>query len=302
MVMESNDLSVNVTSSIIRKQSESVMNDLILGDCVEKMQAMPPGQFDLVFADPPFNIGYDYDVYMDNLERKQYLDWSRRWLTATSRVLKPSGTLWVAIGDEYAAELKVLSQEIGLHCRSWVIWYYTFGVNCKENFTRSHTHLHYFVKNPNHFTFNAEDPKARIPSARQLIYNDKRANPKGRLPDNTWILRPQELDEAFTASEDTWHVPRICGTFKERQGWHGCQMPESLLGRIIRLCSNPGDMVLDPFSGSATTLAVAKKLDRRFVGFEISEQYLDFGRERLAKINCGDPLAGEGSDTKPKPR
>src|SRR5947209_8508762 len=82
---------------------------------------------------------------------------------------------------------------------------------------------------------------------------DARANPRGRLPDDTWILRPQELPKAFGADEDTWYFPRVCGTFKERAGWHGCQMPEQLLGRIIRACSNRGDVVLDPFAGSGTT-------------------------------------------------
>ena len=80
--------------------------------------------------------------------RTQYLDWSRDWIAAVHRVLKPSGTFWLAIGDEYAAELKLASQEIGFHPRSWVIWYYTFGVNCKHKFSRSHAHLFYFVKDP----------------------------------------------------------------------------------------------------------------------------------------------------------
>ncbi|MEQ9071869.1 MAG: site-specific DNA-methyltransferase, partial [Gimesia chilikensis] len=140
------------------------------------------------------------------------------------------------------------------------------GVNCKNKFSRSHAHLFHMVKDPKQFTFNADDPAIRVPSARQLVYGDKRANPKGRLPDDTWILRPQDIPESFQADEDTWYFPRINGTFKERQGWHGCQMPEQLLGRIIRACSNPEEVVLDPFTGSGTTLAVAKKLNRQYLG------------------------------------
>ena len=64
--------------------------------------------------------------------------------------------------------------------------------------------------------------------------------PKGRLPDDTWILRPQDVPDGFAPESDTWYFPRVCGTFKERAGWHGCQMPEQLFGRIIRSCSNPG--------------------------------------------------------------
>src|SRR5207302_3777333 len=105
----------------------------------------------------------------------------------------------------------------------------------------------------------------RVPSARQLVYRDRRANAQGRLPDDTWILRPQDLPHGFDSAEDTWYFPRVCGTFKERAGFHGCQMPEQLLGRIIKASSNPGDLVLDPFAGSGSTLAAAKKLARDFL-------------------------------------
>lgn len=262
-------------------------------DCIAGLKRLDDGVVDLAFADPPFNIGYEYDIYQDALESERYLAWSRDWTAELVRVLKPEGTFWLAIGDEYAAELKVMLQrEHGLTCRSWVVWYYTFGVNCTGKFSRSHAHLLYMVKDPKSFTFNADDPAIRVPSARQLVYADKRANPKGRLPDDTWILRPQDLPEGFHPDEDTWYFPRVCGTFKERAGWHGCQMPEQLLGRIIRACSNEGDLVLDPFAGSGTTLAVAKKLRRRFLGFELSEEYAERARKRLARIKAGDPLDG----------
>jgi site-specific DNA-methyltransferase (adenine-specific) len=259
-------------------------------DCVNALAAFDQGSVDLAFADPPFNIGYDYDVYDDRKDAGSYLDWSRDWISAVKRVLKPSGAFWLAIGDEYAAELKVLSQEIGFHCRSWVIWYYTFGVNCKKKFNRSHVHLFHFVVNPKDFTFNRQ--AIAVPSARQLVYADTRANPDGRMPDDTWVLRPQDLPEGFKPEEDTWYFPRVNGTFKERAGFHGCQMPEQLLGRIIRACSNDGELVLDPFSGSATTLAVAKKLGRRFVGFDVSDEYIACGLKRLKAVSPGDPLDG----------
>jgi DNA modification methylase len=294
-------------------------------DCIDGMNSLPVGCVDLVFADPPFNIGYEYDVYVDSLDYTAYLEWSRRWLTAVHRVLKSNGTFWLAIGDEHAAELKLESQKLGFRCRSWVIWYYTFGVNCSNKFTRSHAHLLYFVKNPAQFTFNSEKPENRVQSARQLVYRDGRANPKGRLPDDTWlirpagtagemvdddsgwslreispptdsdqtyVLRPQDLSDSFKSEEDTWYFPRVAGTFKERAGFHGCQMPEQLLGRIIRSCSNEGDLVLDPFSGSATTLVVAKKLGRHYMGFDISRDYVVYGTKRLNAVCVGDPLEG----------
>ena len=275
----------------------SPLNTVRHGDCVKEMSALPAGSVDLVFADPPFNIGYEYDVYKDKKDRSQYLDWSKAWITAVHRVLKSDGTFWLAIGDDYAAELKMLSQEIGFHPRSWVIWYYTFGVNCKHKFTRSHVHLFYFVKDRKQFTFRSEELENRIPSARQLVYGDSRANPDGRLPDDTWVLRPQDLADCFTAEEDTWYFPRVAGTFKERAGFHGCQMPEQLLGRIIRSCSHEGELVLDPFSGSATTVAVAKKLGRRHLAFDVSQEYAAQGKSRLESIAVGDPLDGAPEPT-----
>lgn len=283
-----------MTSSTIKTPELGTVHHL---DCVEGMRALPPGSIDLVFADPPFNIGYDYDVYRDEKEDHEYLSWSRSWMAAVHHVLKPDGTFWLAIGDEYAAELKVEARRLGFQLRSWVIWYYTFGVNCKFKFSRSHAHLFYFVKDPQKFTFLHDAMENRIPSARRLVYGDRRANPSGRLPDDTWILRPQDLSDCFTPDEDTWYFPRVAGTFKERAGFHGCQMPEQLLGRIIRFCSRAGEIVLDPFSGSATTLAVAKKLRRQFVGFDLSEDYVRRGRVRLAGIRVGDRLDGSTEPT-----
>ncbi|MBK8913834.1 MAG: site-specific DNA-methyltransferase [Phycisphaerales bacterium] len=268
------------------------INTVHAGDCIEGMRRLKPGSVQLAFADPPFNIGYDYDAYDDRKADEQYLDWSKQWMKAVIDTLSPTGAFWLAIGDEYAAELKVAAtRELGLTCRSWVIWYYTFGVHCTLKFTRSHAHLFHFVKDRKNFTFNTDE--VRVPSARQLVYGDKRADSRGRVPDDTWILRPQDIPDAFTAEEDTWYFPRICGTFEQRAGWHGCQMPEQLLGRIVRACSNPGDLVLDPFAGSGTTAIVAHKLGRQFVTFELSENYATRVQERLAKTNPGDPLVGD---------
>jgi site-specific DNA-methyltransferase (adenine-specific) len=270
---------------------EPVWNTIHQRDCIAGLQDLCPDTIDLAFADPPFNIGYEYDVYQDNQEYLTYLDWTRQWMGAVCRVLKPTGTFWVAIGDEYAAEVKLIAQDqLKLACRSWVIWYYTFGVNCTRKFCRSHAHLFHFVKDPKRFTFN--HMAIRVPSARQLVYADSRGNPDGRLPDDTWVLRPQDLASGFTPEENTWYFPRVAGTFKERAGFHGCQMPEQLLGRIIRACSNPQGFVLDPFAGTGTTLVVAKKLGRRWIGFDLSAKYVKKATARLARASEGQPLEG----------
>ena len=110
----------------VQREARAIARDVILA-----------GPQIAAFADPPFNIGYKYDVYEDRQSYDDFLTWSEQWMGAVHRVLKPTGTFWLAIGDEYAAELKVMLQrEHKLTCRSWVVWYYTFGVNCKHKFSR----------------------------------------------------------------------------------------------------------------------------------------------------------------------
>lgn len=257
------------------------VNTVYVGDCIEWMARMPPQCVDLLFADPPFNIGYRYDRYNDRRPRDDYLHWAERWLTAAVRLLKPKASFFLAIGDDYAAEYKVRLDALGLTLRNWIIWHYTFGVACRRKFSRSHTHILYYVRDPKRCTFHAD--AVRVPSARLTTYADRRANPKGKLPDDVWVLRPQQTSSHFQPYSDTWYVPRICGTFRERRE-HPCQMPEAVLERIIRVATDPGDLVLDPFAGSGTTLAVAKRLERRYIGIELSERYADMIEKRLQQM------------------
>ena len=245
---------------------------ILAGDCIKILAEQEAPFADLIFADPPFNIGYKYDVYEDRKGYKEYYDWTYKWMEACRDVLKPTGSFWVAIGDEYAAEVRIIGRELGLHLRNWVIWHYTFGQNTKRKFARSHTHLFYWTRDAAEFTFN--DMAVRVPSARQTTYADKRANPKGKLPD------------------DVWSFSRVCGTFHERVQWHPCQMPEKVLERIIKVASNDDDLVLDPFSGSGTTCVTAARLGRRYVGIDMSDKYVRHSRQRIA-----DTLAGRRRTT-----
>jgi len=244
---------------------QKFINKIICDDCIEILGKVKKPFADLIFADPPFNIGYKYDKYHDKVKKKNYIAWTKDWMTVCKKVLKPTGSFYIAIGDDYAANVKIIADELGLFMRNWIIWHYTFGQQTKDKFARSHTHIFYFVKDKKNFTFNGY--AARVPSDRQLTYNDKRANPAGKMPDDVW-----------------GQYPRVCGTFKERAGWHPCQMPESLLKRIIAVSTDPGDCVLDPFSGSATTAAAAVQSGRNYIGVEISEQYVEAARKRLAQL------------------
>ena len=244
---------------------QKFLNRIICGDCIEVLGKVDKPFADLIFADPPFNIGYKYDKYFDKVKNKNYIAWTKEWISICKNVLKPHGSFYIAIGDDYAANVKIIADELGLIMRNWIIWHYTFGQQTKTKFARAHTHIFYFVCDETNFTFN--DHAVRVPSDRQLIYNDKRANPVGKMPDDVW-----------------GGYPRVCGTFKERAGWHPCQMPESLLKRIIAASSNQGDCVLDPFSGSGTTAAAACQLGRSYVGIEISEEYVENSNKRLAQL------------------
>lgn len=266
------------------------LNKLTAVDCVAGLKTLPAGSVHLACTDPPYNIGQKYVDYDDKRPRDEYLAWAEQWLREIWRVLNDEGTFWLVINDGLVSEMDVLCKSIGFHKRSHVIWYYTFGQNCTKKLTPSHAHMLYFTASKKKFTFNAA--AVRVPSSRQLIYNDTRSNPAGRLPDDTWILRPQWLPDALASGEDTWVSSRVCGTFKERVRTSPNQLPERLLARIINLCSNPRDVVLDPFAGTATTLSTAKKLRRNYVGFELSQPYVDAANLRLETIKAGDPLSG----------
>ena len=245
------------------------VNKIICADCIELLGGVEEPFADLIFADPPFNIGYQYDKYKDKVKKDKYIAWTKDWMSACLNVLKPAGSFYIAIGDEYAANVKVVADELGLFMRNWIIWHYTFGQQTKMKFARAHTHIFYFVKDEKNFTFN--DYAVRVPSDRQLTYNDKRANPAGKMPDDVWN-----------------EYSRVCGTFKERVSWHPCQMPESVLTRIIAVSSKPGDVVLDPFNGSGTTAAAAYQLSRKYTGIDISESYVENTKERLAELKNRD--------------
>jgi len=239
------------------------VNKIICGDCVKIMNTMPEKSVDLIFADPPYNIGLKYDNHKDNMLYEEYVNWAEKWITACLRVLKDNGSIYIAIGDEYASEVVMILKKKGLYMRNWIIWHYTFGQNQRKKFSRSHTHILYFTKHPTEFTFNTDN--IRVRSVRQEI-GDKRANPKGKIPD------------------DVWKISRVAGTFKERVKNFPCQMPLALVERVIKASSNVGDIVLDPFIGSGTTTVACEELGRKYIGIDISPNYVKNVENRLESM------------------
>lgn len=250
---------------------------IVVGDCITEMRKFPAATVQLIFADPPYNIGIDYGngEIADSRTDEEYLEWSHDWMAECVRLLKDDGSLWVMINDEYADHFGLLLRQVGLHRRSWIKWYETFGINCTNNFNRCSRHIFYCVKNPRDFVFNG-DAVTRA-CDRQLKYADKRAALAGKLWDNVWC------------------IPRLVENSRERLPDFPTQLPLSLVEPIVCCASNPGDLVLDPFAGTGTTGIAAAKGNRRFVGCEANPQFAAAAMDRLAGLELECQLSAEPS-------
>ena len=255
--------------------------DIQAGDCCELLEGMDE-KAKLIVADPPYNYGQMYADFNDKRSKQEYTDWTVRWLSHAYRALDDEGSMFVFVPDEWAGRVDVTCQDtLGLNLRNWIVWHYTFGQNCRKKFNRCHTHILYYTKDPKKFTFNRDDVK--VPSARQRVYNDKRAADGGKNPDDVWVLSAEELQKTMGEGADTWLESRICGTFKERDQVSPNQLPLQIVDRIVLSASNPGDLVVDPFVGTGTTAVSCSRYGRRFVGFDVSSECRDAAYERVKR-------------------
>lgn len=242
-----------------------------VGDCRAKLREIPEcrdGQVDLVFADPPFNWNRAYDEWDDSMRDDDYVRFTYEWIDLCVRALKPNGSLWINIPDDWAAEIVMHLKgskdfegkpRAPLHMVNWCIWHYRFGQNTSGRFISSKVHVLYFCKNPIKRTWN--DEPILEPSDRATTYGDHRT------------FNKKEGASGMRVPLDVWYGPnwgRIQGNNKERRANHDNQIPELYLERVIRCSSNEGDLVLDPFLGSGTTCTVARALRRRSIGIEYS--------------------------------
>jgi site-specific DNA-methyltransferase (adenine-specific) len=196
--------------------------------------------------------------------------------------LTADGSMWVMICDEWADAFGLILDEVGLIRRAWVKWYETFGVNCSNNFNRCSRHLFYCVVDPKKFVFNRE--AVSRPSDRQTKYQDKRADPSGKILD------------------DVWQVPRLVDNSPERVPGFPTQVPLEITRRIAGCCSEPGDLIVDPFNGSASTGAAVLEIGqgRRYVGIEKEERFCKLARLRLGSISCAHDATQKPSRNKPQ--
>jgi site-specific DNA-methyltransferase (adenine-specific) len=236
-------------------------NVILRGDCLKVLPTLPRESVDLVVADPPYNIGVDYGNGKKADRRDDYWGWCERWIGWCYRALKPTGSLWIISGQEHGAEIDIAIQRAGMTMRNRITWHETFGVYCHGKFGRTSRPIFYATKSPKGFAFNRD--AVTVPSARQEKYGDRRAAPGGKI------------------MGDVWQINRVCGTFKERVKGVPTQLPAELVQRIIGVSSNPGDIVLDPFAGSGTSLVVAKAMGREAIGIELNPDYAVIASRRF---------------------
>ena len=235
----------------------------ICGDSIAEMSKLPEKSIRLIVTDPPYNLNKDYGVFNDNLKFDEYLEFSRKWLRESVRLLTDDGSIYIFMGMRHISYIYViLEQELKLYFNSWITWFYTQGIGKTKGFSPRHDDILFFTKDKKNFTFNLDS--VRVP---QKFYRSVN-NMRGANPGNVWEFS---------------HT-HYCN--KNRKN-HPTQKPEGLFERMILASSNEGDTVLDPFVGSGTTLRVCQQLNRNCIGIDINPDYVKMAEQRLAEPFIG---------------
>lgn len=246
---------------------ESDDHKIIHGDVLTSIRTIDNESVDLIFADPPYNIGKDFDGLKESWGEKEFLEWCYEWLEECHRVLKKDGTFYLMNSTENMPFLDIWCRN-KFFVKSRIVWAYdSSGVQAKKYFGSMYEPILMLTKSEKNYIFNHEDimVEAKTGSKRQLI--DYRKNP------------PQPYNTEKVPG-NVWEFPRVRFKMDEYEN-HPTQKPEALLERIIKASSNSDGVVLDPFSGSFTTGATAKRLGRKSIGIEINEEYVKIGIRRL---------------------
>lgn len=264
------------------KKFEKDGQTIYLGDCLEVLdKEIPDSSIDLIFADPPYNIGKKFNGKSEKREPKEYLNWSYKWLQLCINKLKPNGSLYVMTATQYMPYFDIFLRD-KITVLSRIVWHYdSSGVQAKKYYGSMYEPILYCVKDSNNYTFNGKDIKveAKTGAKRKLIDYRK------KIPT---VYNSEKIPG------NVWYFNRVRYRMDEYEN-HPTQKPITLLSRIIKASSNKGDIVLDPFSGTFTTSYVAKVLERKSIGIEIEEEYVKKGIRRLGidKQYNGKPLQKE---------
>ncbi|MCA1297793.1 site-specific DNA-methyltransferase [Stappia indica] len=255
------------------------MDSILKGDCVAALERLPKNSVDLVFADPPYNLQLGGDLLRPDQSKVDACDdhwdqfasfeaydaFTRAWLMAVRRVLKPNGGIWVIGSYHNIFRVGSILQDLGFWILNDVVWLKSNPMpNFRgKRFTNAHETLIWASPSKDaKYTFNYEALKT---------FNDD------------------------LQMRSDWHLPLCTGAerLKDADGQkvHPTQKPESLLYRVLLSSSKPGDLVLDPFFGTGTTGAVAKKLGRHFVGVEREQAYIDAATARIAEVEPAAPAS-----------
>lgn len=242
---------------------------IIFGDALESLKTLIPDQsVDLIFADPPYNIGKDFNGRKDKWDTEEaYLAWCHQWLDLCVQKLKPNGSFYVMASTQ-AMPYFDIHLRMKLDILSRIVWYYdSSGVQARRYYGSMYEPILFCVKDRENYTFNSEE-----------VLVEAKTGAKRKLVD---YRKPvPAVYNARKVPGNVWEFPRVRYRMNEYEN-HPTQKPVALLERIILASSNPGDIVLDPFSGTFTTSFVAKKLGRRSIGIEIEEDYVKIGLRRL---------------------
>jgi site-specific DNA-methyltransferase (adenine-specific) len=247
------------------------------GDSLPWLQLLEEQSVDLIFADPPYNLNKQE---WDNFESQEhYIQWSLQWIEQAAHVLKPDGSMYICGFSEILADIKYPASKFFKSCR-WLIWHYKNKANLGNYWGRSHESIIHFRKSTK-ARLNIDS--IRIPyGAHTLKYPshpqaDSSHYGKGRRKD-TWFPNPRGAKP-----KDVFDIPTTCNGMGEKTP-HPTQKPEELLRKFVLASSQIGDVVLDPFTGSGTTLVVAEQLGRKWLGCEINPQYNTWAVNRLENV------------------
>lgn len=247
---------------------ETEQSLVIFADCIEAMNRMQEKSVDLIFADPPYNLGKDFGNDSDSWkDRKKYLEWCYSWIDACFRILKDNGTFYLMNSTQNIPYISVYLQEHYFIVNDIVWTYDSSGVQSKKKYGSLYEPIIMATKTETaKYTFNHQDilVEAKTGAKRGLI--DYRKNP------------PQPYNTQKVPG-NVWDFSRVRFKMEEYEN-HPSQKPEALLERIIKASSNEGEIVLDPFGGSFSTSAVAIKLGRRAISMDISKDYYKIGLRR----------------------
>jgi site-specific DNA-methyltransferase (adenine-specific) len=264
------------SSSTYSKNGHTILHSDVLNSLD---QAVEDESVSLIFADPPYNIGKQFGEFADRWESEaRYIAWCEQWLTLCIRKLRPNGALYVMSSTQAMPYIDLFLRK-RLTILSRIVWHYdSSGVQAKRYFGSLYEPILYAVCDPKNYVFNAYDieVEAKTGAVRKLI-DYRKAQPT--------------VYNAKKVPGNVWSIPRVRYRMDEYEN-HPSQKPEALLERIIRASSNTDDLVLDPFAGTFTAAAVAKRLGRRSLSIENQLEFVKIGLRRLEIMMDfeGEPL------------